>query len=288
MEIRHLKHFLAIVKSGSFTQGARDAHVSQPAISASIAKLEEELNTKLLNRNKKSVTLTPEGEKLKKSAELVVNELNAIRTRFSDESSPIVLRIWVAPTFTSDVFTPLLTELSRNISNLSLKIIEASPDQIIDALRNGKCDLGFTVEYDGGHQIAGIKVNVISEEAYGVAAPDGHPFTKQNSIELKDITDAPFIARTHCEYRNAVLMRLKNANLNLNIKHRTDQDIRALALVKAGLGVTIVPESLTIDGVGYTPFKQSDMKRRQSIFITPYAESCLGENMCLLDALRMV
>lgn len=285
MEIRHLKHFLAIAKSGSFTQGARDAHVSQPAISSSIAKLEEELDTKLLNRNKKNVTLTPEGEKLKKSAERVVSELNAIKADFSDESSPMVLRVWVASTFTSDRFTPVLSELSKSIPNLSLKVIEASPDQIVDALRNGRCDMAFTIEYEGGHQIKGLSTKVISEEAYGIAAPDGHPFTRKTTIELKDIVDTPFIARTHCEYRNAVLMRLKAASINLNVKHQTDQDLRALSLVKAGLGVTIVPESLRLEGVGYTPFKSREMKRRQSVFITQYAESCLGEYIGLLDSL---
>jgi DNA-binding transcriptional LysR family regulator len=62
MELYQIRHFAAVAETGSFTKAAITAAVSQPALSASIAKLEEELGVKLFHRSPKSVTLTPAGQ----------------------------------------------------------------------------------------------------------------------------------------------------------------------------------------------------------------------------------
>jgi hypothetical protein len=63
MELYQIRHFAAVAETGSFTKAAIRAAVSQPALSASIAKLEEELGVKLFNRSPKSVTPTPAGRR---------------------------------------------------------------------------------------------------------------------------------------------------------------------------------------------------------------------------------
>ena len=64
MELYQIKHFVAVVEAGGFTKGAERVAVSQPAISASIAKLEAELNVKLLERRHSQVVPTPAGNAL--------------------------------------------------------------------------------------------------------------------------------------------------------------------------------------------------------------------------------
>ena len=63
MELYQIRHFAAVVETGSFTKAAIRAAVSQPALSVSIAKLEEELGVRLFHRSPKSVTLTPAGRR---------------------------------------------------------------------------------------------------------------------------------------------------------------------------------------------------------------------------------
>ena len=71
MELYQIRHFAAVAETGSFTKAAIRASVSQPALSASIAKLEEELGVKLFHRSPKSVTLTPAGRRFHMTAAIV-------------------------------------------------------------------------------------------------------------------------------------------------------------------------------------------------------------------------
>ena len=64
MNLHHLRYFLAVAQKGSFTQAARDLHVTQPTVSNGIGELEEALGVKLFNRGSRHVELTMEGRAL--------------------------------------------------------------------------------------------------------------------------------------------------------------------------------------------------------------------------------
>lgn len=279
MEIRQLKHFLAIAESGSFTRGAENVHLSQPAISASISKLEDELDKPLFIRNKKQATLTPEGKQLRKSAEAIMAEYRQIKNCFSNDATAITLNLSVASNFPLPKLSAILSCFSKQIDDLSFSITDSSPDKMITVLNKGGFDLAFTVTYAGDTFPHDWTAITIEEEHYGVAVANGHPFAELKSIDLRDITREPFIEITKWEYRNTVIERLREEPIKLNVKHRTDQYARALSLVATGLGITIVPSGLSAEGVSFVPFNDAGMTRFLTLFIAPHAETLLGDRI---------
>jgi DNA-binding transcriptional LysR family regulator len=95
MALCQIRPFAAVAETGSFTKAAIRAAVSQPALSASIAKLEEELGVKLFHRSPKSVTLTPAGHRFQMTAREVLGACNKVRAELGASVADRPLRIGV-------------------------------------------------------------------------------------------------------------------------------------------------------------------------------------------------
>src|SRR5262245_19563612 len=113
MEIYQLVHFVAIVETGSFTKGAERAHVSQSAISASIAKLEAEFGVQLLDRRRSPVAPTAAGERLLKASEAILQICNEVKGELQTIAKPNTLRIGVLQSFSSRRVSDLLGSFRR-------------------------------------------------------------------------------------------------------------------------------------------------------------------------------
>src|SRR5271163_3757823 len=93
MELYQIRYFVAVAETGSFTKGASRAAVSQPAISAAIAKLEEEMGQKLLDRRQGSVVPTIAGGRLLDAARDILLACNSIKSALRAASAPQTLRL---------------------------------------------------------------------------------------------------------------------------------------------------------------------------------------------------
>src|ERR1700739_1615661 len=101
MELYQIRHFAAVAETGSFTKAAIRAAVTQPALSTSIAKLEDELGVKLFNRSPKSVTLTPAGERFQATADEILDACNKVKAELQATAVDKPLRIGVLRTLPS-------------------------------------------------------------------------------------------------------------------------------------------------------------------------------------------
>jgi DNA-binding transcriptional LysR family regulator len=95
MELHQIKHFIAVVETGGFTKGAQRAAVSQPAISASIAKLEAELDVKLLDRRSSPVVPTAAGARLLEAGKNILHTCNAVKAELKTSAKRKLLRIGI-------------------------------------------------------------------------------------------------------------------------------------------------------------------------------------------------
>jgi len=262
MELQQLRLFLAAAESESFTRGAERAFVSQPALSASISKLETELGVKLFTRNKRNVVLTPAGRKLLKRAQLIVGECSKAKDELRRHDEQRVLRLGVINTLSIDYVTRLVEQYRRENPGLSLTVTDASAGEIERLEREDRIDLALTVLSDqpsGGRKFVYSKV--LFSEAYVVAMAQGHHLSQSTSISIVDLASEPFISRSHCEHRRVIQGILKSLDIRLNSIYVTDQDDRAVALVKAGIGVAIVPEHYANQGIATCPLLESKQER---------------------------
>ena len=101
MELHQIRHFVSVAETESAPKGAQRAAVSQPALSASIAKLELELDAKLLDRRHQRVVLTKAGEMFLNTARSVLLACNSVKVELKKIRTPKVLRLGVLRTLSS-------------------------------------------------------------------------------------------------------------------------------------------------------------------------------------------
>ena len=262
MEIQQLRHFLAAAESESFTRGAERAFVSQPAMSSSISKLEADVGVKLFIRNKRNVVLTPAGRKLLKRAKLIVGECARAKDELKRHDVQRRLQLGVINTLSMTYVTRLIKQYSLENPDLKLNIIDASATEMHKLEREGRIDLALTLlkEKPTANRNFVYSKELFSEP-YVVAMARDHHLSRSNFVSINDLNEELFIARIQCEHRQVFENLLKQHNVQLNMAYVTTQDERALALVEAGVGVTIVPQHYTSSKIATLPLAEDQSKR---------------------------
>lgn len=242
MELQQLRLFLAAAESESFTRGAKRAFVSQPALSASIAKLEAELGVKLFTRNKRNVVLTPAGRTLFERATRIVAECNKARDELKHHGQQRRVRLGVINTLSITHVARLIEPYRRENPGLKLQVFDATMEEMERFAESGRIDMALTLlgERPGHRQFTHTRP--LFSESYKVAMSLHHHLCEVPSLSFKDLEKEPFISRSHCEYRFMLKDLLKSSGVRLNVAYVTNQDDRALSLVEQGVGIAIVPE----------------------------------------------
>lgn len=244
MNLRQLEQFLAVAETGNFSRGATRAHVSQPALSTAIGKLEDDLGVQLFNRLARQVTLTAEGHRLMASAKTIVEECEIVRSALRKTTEQEVLSIGICDTIDLIPMAATLEQFRRSHGAVRLKVWEDSSRALIEQLSSGKQDVVFLAQTGAEDIPPHWQQHLISTEPYVIAMPHDHRLAGQKSTPLSTLHGLPFVARRHCEYRHIMARLLSGGKIRPKVTYRTSQDQRALELVRAGLGVGIFPKSL--------------------------------------------
>ncbi|MGO9238843.1 MAG: LysR family transcriptional regulator [Methylocella sp.] len=128
MDLYQIKHFVAVVEGGGFTKGAERVAVSQPAISASIAKLEAELNVKLLERRHSQVVPTPAGTRLLEMGRTILQTCNAAKSEVKAIANRKPLRIAVMSPLSSVPVSNLLNSFQQANPNIPIEVVDGHCD----------------------------------------------------------------------------------------------------------------------------------------------------------------
>ncbi len=249
MELHQLRHFLAVAETGSFTKGAERAAVSQPALSASVAKLEAELGVKLFERDKRRVVITQAGKRLVETAKSVIQACNKAKSDLQSQRPDRELRIGVINTLPMRRVTLLIEQFRYNYPDTSIHIQDAPKEEIDALMADGRIDVALTVVPARQPGNNGTKWRALYSEPYVLMVPINHRFGNRNSVKLADLEGQPFVARTHCEGRHDFDRILTEKGVHLRAVYRTNQDGRALAFVTAGLAIAYLPGKFDSPGV---------------------------------------
>jgi DNA-binding transcriptional LysR family regulator len=238
MELAQIRHFIAVAETGSFTKGAKRAAVSQPAISASIARLEAELDVKLIDRRRSPTVPTAAGVRLLEAGKAILYTCNKVKAEIKTIATPKQLRIGVLQSLSSRHVAKLLESFRDDIPVVTVQVSDGTSEELAQWLTNQKVDIALSVLDESTAKFPG---RVLAREPYVLAVSQGHRFVQRQSIRLVDLNDEPIIVRSRCEPMRAITDMLASRGINLRIVYETDQDDRALALVASGLGVALLP-----------------------------------------------
>ena len=258
MELYQIRQFVAVAETGSFTKGASRAGVSQPAISAAVAKLEEEMGQKLLDRRQGSVVPTPAGSRLLDAARDILLACNTIKSTLRAASVPQTLRIGVLRTLPTVHVVGVLHAFRQAHPDIQIELFEGPRDELEKRLEQQKLDVCLTSLNDAA---AGKTSVALFTEPYVLAVNQNHRFAKLRSITLDDLQGEPFILRTSCETFQDTTALLVARGIRTRLVYRTDQDDRALGLVAAGIGVALMPALYKAAGVVNVHISDFDTKR---------------------------
>lgn len=146
-----LRHFTLIAEHGTFTRAARHAHLSQPALTASIRKLEADMGAKLFHRDRTGTSLTAAGEALLPRAQAILAAVLDARRAVAEVSGIAAgeVRIGAGATACTYLLPTVLAEFRARYPGVRFLLREATTAQVLDALSRGELDLGV-VTHPGG------------------------------------------------------------------------------------------------------------------------------------------
>jgi len=207
MEFRQLQHFVAVVETGSISAAARRLYLAQPAISASIKKLENELNMPLLHRRERGVRLTEAGQQFLQHARQILKQAKDAKLAMQaieglDQGD---VEIGVPPMLGSYFFPPLLMAFKHQYPSLRLNIIDSGTQSIRKKLLDGDLELGVVADHDIPAEFETGKL--IREEMVVCMAAD-HPLAEFDKIEYSDFLKHELILFGKGYYHHALIDRI--------------------------------------------------------------------------------
>jgi DNA-binding transcriptional LysR family regulator len=246
MEIYQIKHFIAIVETGSFTKGADRAAVTQSTISISIAKIETEFGVQLLER-RSPVVPTAAGERLVEIGKAILQLCSVVKGELETIAKPKLLRIGILQSLSSRHVSRLLGSFRRDNPSVAIEMFDGVGEQLIGLLTDRRVDAILTIF--GDDSAAKFPSRLLFAEPYVLAVPETHRFAQRKSVKLSDLRGEPFIVRARCDRYHDVTDALHSHGVELRVMYKTDQDDRALALVAAGVGLALFPAHFEMPAV---------------------------------------
>lgn len=259
MELYQLRHFVAVAETGSFTRAAERCFVTQPALSGSIARLEDDLGTRLFLRTKRSVSLTEAGRRLLADSVPILKACNQLRADIQSAKEKKTLRLGLVRSFPTHKLAMLLVALKNDLAGLEVQITEGTIDELAERLQVGKIDVALTILTENASPSP--TALPIYKERYVLYAASTHPLANRREIELAELIGQNFIARSACEVYSSTTNLFREKEIKTKVVCRTQQDERALELVRAGLGVALLPETFDVSDVKKIPVSDFEVYR---------------------------
>ncbi|MGH6813769.1 MAG: LysR family transcriptional regulator [Methylocella sp.] len=257
MELHQIKHFVAVAETGGFTKGAQRVAVSQPAISTSIAKLEAELDVKLLDRRPSQVVPTPAGVRFLEVGKEVLRACNAVKAELKKLTNRKFLRIGILQSLFSGRVCGLLSSFRGTNPHIRIEVVEDRCDQLLGFLAEQELDVILTI-FDGKE--SKFASRALFKTPYMLAIREDHRFANRPAVNLSDLANEPFILPERCPYLQDVTDALISRGM-IRVVYRTDAYDRVLALVAAGIGLALVPGHFEVSAVRQVPVPDLGISR---------------------------
>src|SRR5688572_13774009 len=246
LTLRDLEYLISVADQLHFGKAAESCHVSQPALSMQIRKIEDFLGLQLFERTNRNVVITPTGEAVARQARIVLEEAQKIATLAQTRGEPLsgALRLGAIATLGPYLMPHLLGPLRRHFPKLELLMKEGLTDELIEDLRDGALDAVLAAPT---FNTDGLKVIPLFEEPFLLAAPKKHELTLKPALRAKDLNSADMVLLEdgHC-LRNQTI-EVCPSNRRGKFREFQATSLETLRhLVAAGFGYSLIPR-LAVD-----------------------------------------
>jgi DNA-binding transcriptional LysR family regulator len=262
MELRHLRYFCAVAEECSFTFAARRLHVSQSGVSGQVRALEEELGVKLLRRNQRKVSLTPEGALFHREARGILERADQARQMVVRASQGQLgkLSIGLCGPATAPFLPRLIREFRKRQPGVTVALRDIEPVRQPAALAEREIDIGFTRSVPAEFRKA-LSSEILFHEHVVAVLPGGHALEREESISLAQLATDRFIlyARENApDLFDTIVTLCKRAKFSPRLADSPSLWQSILTMVEAGEGVSLIPacvQHLRSNGVTFKPLR---------------------------------
>lgn len=267
VELRHLRYFVAVAEELHFTRAAQRLRIAQPALSQQIQKLETELGVELFHRTNRRVELSAAGEAMLGPArQSIIQARSAVEAaQRADRGEIGHLRIGFVES-AAMTFMPLAVRRFRQgHPHVGLSLTELAVDPQIDGLRSGLLDIAILRT---PRDTEGLSITSFDDEGLVVVLPDSHPFASRGRLAPRELIEQPLIllAREMVPALYDQIIALQHQLGGAQIAQEATSIQAVLGLVAAGLGISLLPASVTTlarTGVAFTPLIPSPRSEMQ-------------------------
>lgn len=235
-----IRYFLSVVETGNFSRAAAQVNVSQPTLSVGIAKLEAQLGAKLFDRTNRRVHLTDAGNRFLVRARRIAHEFNQALDEVAGLERPRLIRVGVLTTIPTALIADAVGRHQAGDAAERVEILDGSARELTNLLDQGRIDVALTLIRPGSSRFA---LESLFIEGFALALSRRHRLAEAESIEPEDLSAETMIVRRHCEVLSETSRFFTARNVRPEFAYRGFSDDRVLALVCAGLGLTVMPNS---------------------------------------------
>lgn len=256
LRIHELRYLVALARELHFGRAAQQCQVSQPTLSIALRKLEQGFGVVLFERNKRSVQLTPAGQRIVERAQAVLDQFNALEdfARAQDEHIETPFRIGAIYTIGPYLFPKLVRHMNSTAPEMRLYIEEGFTDSLRPKLANGELD---AVVLSLPFNEPNVVTRTVYNEAFSVIMPSKHPLEKKQSITDNDLAEynCLLLNKGHC-FREQVLNacpKMSHAIEKPILSEASSEQIEGGSIetlrymVASGMGLSVLPNTAVTD-----------------------------------------
>ncbi len=262
MDINQITYFLHLADSLNFTEAARRSGVTQPSLTKSIRKLEEELGGPLLYRDGKDSRLTALGREIQvefiriDSGLMNVRELaeNSVRGRKR------VLSLGVAPTIAPNAFSRFIQHVLTQLPSIELNVHTLAANEGAAEVLSGKYDACLLPK--APKENFKLSIQPLFSERYLLAFAKGHPLASYAEIPADKMAGEQFVDRLSCEFHSQIIAHFMDRDILMYPRFSSEREDWVQQIVASGDAVCIMPErSCTVAGIEARPVEKMDISR---------------------------
>jgi LysR family carnitine catabolism transcriptional activator len=241
VSIKNISAFVAVAQSQSFAEASKRMHLSQPALSSAVKKLEEQLGGRLFSRSTRRVKLTPEGAAFLPVARRLIADLeNAIfdvKQLFNLEQG--LLSIAAMPSFAEGKLPPLLSSFGYAQPSIGIRLIDEVMESVIQSVIEQRVEIGFSFAPEDNDL---VDFTPLFTDEFVMIMNASHSLNKLKSIRINDLSGHAFVAMNRgSSTRNWIESTFEQQELNVKVAAEASQFSTIGNLVASGLGISIVP-----------------------------------------------
>lgn len=242
MELYQVRYFLALARTLSFSDAARECSVTQPAISKALRQLECEMGGDLIHREGRLTHLSDLGKLVLPTMQQTVTAADSVldQARQYKEEKVGAIRIGLATSVSASIMAEPLSRLACSFPRLQIDLVERKGPHLADALLEGEIHAAIA----GRSEKFPSRIDhwQLFDECYVALVSQDHPFAKLREIPVRALRDTVWLGREACEVRECFERTCFEGNALPRITHSGSSESHLQHLAVAGLGALLAPE----------------------------------------------